>query len=133
MVPPIHASFPSSAHGPPDDSFLSFSGTSDDGLHPHFCRPTACALRCPPKSSCVNGTACRCAPGFISSSGEIFTDPLESCDGMETWGGGRTCRECGVQLSTHGRHGYSMGVSAFVLRTVKHRKKEKQKDTKVER
>ena len=37
-LPPIHASF-LSAHGPPDDSFLSFSGTSDDGLHPHFCPP----------------------------------------------------------------------------------------------
>lgn len=37
-LPPIHASFPT-AHEPPDDSFLSFSGTSDDGLHPHFCPP----------------------------------------------------------------------------------------------
>ena len=37
-LPPIHASF-HSAHGPPGDSFLSFSGTSDDGLHPHFCPP----------------------------------------------------------------------------------------------
>ncbi|CAI9169699.1 unnamed protein product [Rangifer tarandus platyrhynchus] len=46
----------------------------------------ACALRCPPKSSCVNGSACRCAPGFISSSGEIFTDPLESCDDINECG-----------------------------------------------
>ena len=47
---PIPASFPSSAHGPPEDSFLSFSGTSDDGLHPHFCpsQPALCgALRTP--------------------------------------------------------------------------------------
>ena len=54
-------------------------------------------------------------------------DPLESCDGTETWGGGRTCRECGVQPSTHGRHGYLMGVSTFVLRTVKYRKKKNRK------
>ncbi|XP_070318945.1 adhesion G protein-coupled receptor E2-like isoform X3 [Odocoileus virginianus] len=46
----------------------------------------ACALRCPPKSSCVNGSACRCAPGFISSSGEIFTDPFESCDDINECG-----------------------------------------------
>ncbi|XP_065788115.1 adhesion G protein-coupled receptor E2-like isoform X1 [Muntiacus reevesi] len=46
----------------------------------------ACALRCPPKSSCVNGNACRCDPGFISSSGEIFTDPLESCDDINDCG-----------------------------------------------
>uniref|UniRef100_A0AAA9SEN3 Adhesion G protein-coupled receptor E2 n=1 Tax=Bos taurus TaxID=9913 RepID=A0AAA9SEN3_BOVIN len=46
----------------------------------------ACALPCPPNSSCVNGTACRCAPGFISFSGEIFTDPLESCDDINECG-----------------------------------------------
>ncbi|XP_043323038.1 adhesion G protein-coupled receptor E2 [Cervus canadensis] len=46
----------------------------------------ACALRCPPKSSCVNGNACRCDPGFISSSGDIFTDPLESCDDINECG-----------------------------------------------
>ncbi|XP_061006014.1 adhesion G protein-coupled receptor E2-like [Dama dama] len=46
----------------------------------------ACALQCPPKSSCVNGNACRCDPGFISSSGEIFTDPLESCDDINECG-----------------------------------------------
>ncbi|XP_055284737.1 adhesion G protein-coupled receptor E2 isoform X2 [Moschus berezovskii] len=46
----------------------------------------ACALWCPPHSSCVNGTACRCAPGFISFSGEIFTDPLESCDDINECG-----------------------------------------------
>ncbi|KAM7241797.1 hypothetical protein CapIbe_006268, partial [Capra ibex] len=46
----------------------------------------ACALWCPPNSSCVNGTACRCAPGFITFSGEIFTDPLESCDDINECG-----------------------------------------------
>ncbi|XDC75303.1 hypothetical protein R6Z07F_006476 [Ovis aries] len=46
----------------------------------------ACALWCPPNSSCVNGTACRCTPGFISFSGEIFTDPLETCNDINECG-----------------------------------------------
>ncbi|XP_057564289.1 adhesion G protein-coupled receptor E2-like [Hippopotamus amphibius kiboko] len=45
-----------------------------------------CARWCPANSSCVNGTACRCAPGFSSSSGEIFTNPLESCDDINECG-----------------------------------------------
>uniref|UniRef100_A0A8C6A6B4 Adhesion G protein-coupled receptor E2-like n=1 Tax=Marmota marmota marmota TaxID=9994 RepID=A0A8C6A6B4_MARMA len=51
------------------------------------CAPTACNPRCPPNSECVNATACRCKPGFASSSTEIFTDPLEICDGKEDGGG----------------------------------------------
>ncbi|XP_028694163.2 adhesion G protein-coupled receptor E2 isoform X4 [Macaca mulatta] len=38
-----------------------------------------CARWCPENSSCVNATACRCNPGFSSSS-EIFTSPTEICD-----------------------------------------------------
>nr|XP_037848012.1 adhesion G protein-coupled receptor E2 isoform X2 [Chlorocebus sabaeus] len=38
-----------------------------------------CARWCPENSSCVNATACRCNPGFNSSS-EIFTSPTEICD-----------------------------------------------------
>ncbi|KAM8925827.1 adhesion G protein-coupled receptor E2-like [Lycaon pictus] len=34
---------------------------------------------CPPKSTIFNGDACRCSPGFNSSSGEIFRDPLPCC------------------------------------------------------
>ncbi|KAB0406046.1 hypothetical protein E2I00_012157 [Balaenoptera physalus] len=49
-----------------------------------------CAPRCPLNSSCVNGTACRCTPGFSSSSGEIFTNSLESCDDIN---------ECGPPLT----------------------------------
>ncbi|XP_068393001.1 adhesion G protein-coupled receptor E5 isoform X1 [Eschrichtius robustus] len=49
-----------------------------------------CAPRCPLNSSCVNGTACRCTPGFSSSSGEIFTNFLESCDDIN---------ECGPPLT----------------------------------
>ncbi|KAG3280076.1 adhesion G protein-coupled receptor E2, partial [Ictidomys tridecemlineatus] len=39
----------------------------------------ACAPWCPPNSECVSATACRCNPGFASSSTEIFTDPLVTC------------------------------------------------------
>nr|XP_045236057.1 adhesion G protein-coupled receptor E5 isoform X6 [Macaca fascicularis] len=38
-----------------------------------------CARWCPENSLCVNATACRCNPGFSSSS-EIFTSPTEICD-----------------------------------------------------
>uniref|UniRef100_I3N3J8 Adhesion G protein-coupled receptor E2 n=1 Tax=Ictidomys tridecemlineatus TaxID=43179 RepID=I3N3J8_ICTTR len=39
-----------------------------------------CNPRCPLNSECVSATACRCKPGFASSSTEIFTDPLEICE-----------------------------------------------------
>ncbi|XP_066203014.1 adhesion G protein-coupled receptor E5 isoform X4 [Saccopteryx leptura] len=42
--------------------------------------PTACAPWCPPNSTCVSASACRCLLGFSSSSGEIFTSPAESCE-----------------------------------------------------
>ncbi|XP_066128193.1 adhesion G protein-coupled receptor E5 isoform X2 [Saccopteryx bilineata] len=42
--------------------------------------PTACAPWCPEHSTCVSASACRCLPGFNSSSGEIFTSPAESCE-----------------------------------------------------
>ncbi|XP_047555818.1 adhesion G protein-coupled receptor E2-like [Lutra lutra] len=48
--------------------------------------PTDCAQWCPPKSTCVNATACRCSPGFISSSGVIFTSLSESCDDINECG-----------------------------------------------
>ncbi|XP_039108282.1 adhesion G protein-coupled receptor E2 isoform X2 [Hyaena hyaena] len=43
-------------------------------------KPSDCARWCPLNSKCVNATACRCSPGFSSSSGEIFTNLLENCD-----------------------------------------------------
>ncbi|XP_027632571.1 adhesion G protein-coupled receptor E2-like isoform X2 [Tupaia chinensis] len=39
-----------------------------------------CAPWCPRRSSCINAITCRCDPGFSSTSGEIFTNVLESCD-----------------------------------------------------
>uniref|UniRef100_A0A8C9KGP5 Adhesion G protein-coupled receptor E2 n=1 Tax=Panthera tigris altaica TaxID=74533 RepID=A0A8C9KGP5_PANTA len=45
--------------------------------------PTDCARWCPLNSRCVNATACRCSPGFTSSSGDIFTNRLENCDDID--------------------------------------------------
>uniref|UniRef100_A0A7N5JL90 Adhesion G protein-coupled receptor E5 n=1 Tax=Ailuropoda melanoleuca TaxID=9646 RepID=A0A7N5JL90_AILME len=53
-----------------------------------------CARWCPPKSTCVNATACRCFPGYISSFGEIFTSILESCDDINECGPSSTV-SCG--------------------------------------
>ncbi|XP_053766435.1 adhesion G protein-coupled receptor E2-like [Desmodus rotundus] len=54
---------------------------SEDGpQHTKASASMACARWCPLHSTCVNATACRCLPGFSSSSGEIITNPLESCD-----------------------------------------------------
>ncbi|XP_045667918.1 adhesion G protein-coupled receptor E5 isoform X3 [Ursus americanus] len=53
-----------------------------------------CARWCPPKSTCINATACRCSPGYISSSGEIFTSVLESCDDINECGPSSTV-SCG--------------------------------------
>uniref|UniRef100_U3KNC5 Adhesion G protein-coupled receptor E2 n=1 Tax=Oryctolagus cuniculus TaxID=9986 RepID=U3KNC5_RABIT len=40
----------------------------------------ACAPWCPARSTCVNGTACRCDAGFTSTSGEIFTERTDMCE-----------------------------------------------------
>ncbi|XP_037361902.1 adhesion G protein-coupled receptor E5 isoform X2 [Talpa occidentalis] len=53
-------------------------------------RAAACAPWCPPNSTCVSATACRCLPGFSSLSGEIITNPSESCDDIN---------ECGPPLT----------------------------------
>ncbi|XP_070118275.1 adhesion G protein-coupled receptor E2 isoform X4 [Equus caballus] len=42
--------------------------------------PPGCAPWCPQNSTCINATACRCRPGFSSWSGEIITNPADSCD-----------------------------------------------------
>ncbi|XP_036900923.1 adhesion G protein-coupled receptor E2-like, partial [Sturnira hondurensis] len=42
--------------------------------------PKDCAPWCPLHSTCVNATACRCLPGFSSSSGEIVTKLMETCN-----------------------------------------------------
>ncbi|XP_044938757.1 adhesion G protein-coupled receptor E2 isoform X2 [Mustela putorius furo] len=45
-----------------------------------------CARWCPPNSTCANATACRCSPGFNSSSGVIFTSLLEICEDINECG-----------------------------------------------
>uniref|UniRef100_A0A8C8YRY0 Adhesion G protein-coupled receptor E5 n=1 Tax=Prolemur simus TaxID=1328070 RepID=A0A8C8YRY0_PROSS len=42
--------------------------------------PSGCTRWCPPNARCFNATACRCKPGFSSSSEEIFSDLTVSCD-----------------------------------------------------
>ncbi|KAM5308510.1 adhesion G protein-coupled receptor E2-like isoform 2-T2 [Glossophaga mutica] len=48
--------------------------------------PKDCAPWCPPHSTCVNATACRCLPGFSSLSGEIVTNFMETCDDIDECG-----------------------------------------------
>uniref|UniRef100_A0A452T6V5 Adhesion G protein-coupled receptor E2 n=1 Tax=Ursus maritimus TaxID=29073 RepID=A0A452T6V5_URSMA len=65
-----------------------------------------CARWCPPKSMCINATACRCSPGYISSSGEIFTSVLESCDDINECGPSSTvsCGKFADCQNTEGSH-----------------------------
>ncbi|XP_058513703.1 adhesion G protein-coupled receptor E5 isoform X1 [Ochotona princeps] len=43
-------------------------------------KPQACAPWCPKNSVCVNASACRCNPGFKALSGDVFTDPTDTCE-----------------------------------------------------
>nr|KAF6478958.1 hypothetical protein HJG59_000369 [Molossus molossus] len=53
----------------------------EDGLQNNRASATmGCASWCPPHSTCVNTTACRCHPGFTSSSGEVVTSIVDTCD-----------------------------------------------------
>ncbi|XP_054572842.1 adhesion G protein-coupled receptor E2-like [Eptesicus fuscus] len=53
----------------------------EDG--PQSTRASACPQPCPPDSSCVGGTACRCDPGFQSSSGKTEVNPGETCEDID--------------------------------------------------
>ncbi|KAB1259972.1 CD97 antigen [Camelus dromedarius] len=78
---------------------------------------TACARWCPPNSSCVNGTSCRCLPGFSSSSGsEIFTSLLESCDDINECGPPLTvsCGQSADCKNTEGSY-YCMCIPGYAL------------------
>uniref|UniRef100_K7GS34 Adhesion G protein-coupled receptor E2 n=1 Tax=Sus scrofa TaxID=9823 RepID=K7GS34_PIG len=76
--PPL--SLPSSALAPPLPAVFFPSLSLLTMVSVATSVPTACARWCPPNSSCVNSTACRCLPGFSASSGEVFTSPSDSCD-----------------------------------------------------
>uniref|UniRef100_A0A8C0K6R7 Adhesion G protein-coupled receptor E2 n=1 Tax=Canis lupus dingo TaxID=286419 RepID=A0A8C0K6R7_CANLU len=72
--------------GREEDCFLHFLSFLTVVSDPTPFAPTGCARWCPPKSTCVNATTCRCSPGFSSLSGEIFSSPLESCDDIDECG-----------------------------------------------
>ncbi|XP_025771596.1 adhesion G protein-coupled receptor E2-like [Puma concolor] len=87
--------------------------------------PTDCAQWCPPKSSCVNATACRCSPGFTSSSGDVFTNRLESCDDINECGPPPrvSCGKFAHCLNTEGSYhctcgpGYELASGAKTFRS----------------
>ncbi|XP_036315909.1 adhesion G protein-coupled receptor E5 isoform X9 [Pipistrellus kuhlii] len=53
----------------------------EDG--PQSTRASACPQKCPPDSSCINGTACRCNPGFQSSSGKTEVSRRDICEDID--------------------------------------------------
>ncbi|EPQ07508.1 EGF-like module-containing mucin-like hormone receptor-like 2, partial [Myotis brandtii] len=67
--------------------FFHFMGLLTMLSIPTASTPEDCAWWCPLNSKCVNATACRCAQGFSSSSGEILTSRFERCDGTGAWSG----------------------------------------------
>ncbi|XP_034509231.1 adhesion G protein-coupled receptor E2 [Ailuropoda melanoleuca] len=87
-------------------------------------KTSGCARWCPPKSTCVNATACRCSPGYISSFGEIFTSILESCDDINECGPSSTvsCGKFADCQNTEGSHyctcipGYELASGARTFR-----------------
>ncbi|XP_023602986.1 adhesion G protein-coupled receptor E2-like [Myotis lucifugus] len=75
----------------------------EDG--PQNTRASACPRRCPANSSCVNGTACRCNPGFKSSSGEIDISYTDRCEDIDECEVRRAVRACGRVADCHNTEG----------------------------
>lgn len=67
--------------------FFHFMGLLTMLSIPTASTPEDCAWWCPLNSKCVNATACLCAQGFNSSSGEILTNGFQKCDGTGAWNG----------------------------------------------
>ncbi|XP_071473960.1 adhesion G protein-coupled receptor E2-like [Marmota flaviventris] len=64
-----------------------------------------CNPWCPPNSECVNATACRCKPGFASSSVEVFTNPLVTCHDMDECSSGQhKCHRSTTCTNTKGSY-----------------------------
>ncbi|KAK1342692.1 hypothetical protein QTO34_015458 [Cnephaeus nilssonii] len=91
VAPPKH---PSPASGS--------ASSSDHGLCP---TASACPQPCPPDSSCVGGTACRCNPGFKSSSGEINVNLDDTCEDIDECEQGRPGTACGRRAECHNTRG----------------------------
>ncbi|XP_070118274.1 adhesion G protein-coupled receptor E2 isoform X2 [Equus caballus] len=67
--------------------------------------PPGCAPWCPQNSTCINATACRCRPGFSSWSGEIITNPADSCDDVDECSSGQhRCHNSTVCVNTMGSY-----------------------------
>ncbi|XP_070356764.1 adhesion G protein-coupled receptor E2-like isoform X1 [Equus asinus] len=67
--------------------------------------PPGCAPWCPQNSTCINATACRCRPGFSSWSGEIITNPTDSCDDVDECSSGQhRCHNSTVCVNTMGSY-----------------------------
>ncbi|XP_059552643.1 adhesion G protein-coupled receptor E5 [Myotis daubentonii] len=74
----------------------------EDG--PQSTRASACRRPCPANSSCVNGTSCRCNPGFKSVSGEINIDHKDACEDIDECEQ-RGVRACGKVAECHNTEG----------------------------
>ncbi|XP_023603003.1 CD97 antigen-like [Myotis lucifugus] len=75
----------------------------EDG--PQSTRASACPRRCPANSKCLNGTACRCDPGFKSSSGEIDISYKDLCDDIDECEQGKLETLCGREADCHNTKG----------------------------
>ncbi|XP_059552645.1 adhesion G protein-coupled receptor E5-like [Myotis daubentonii] len=53
----------------------------EDG--PQNTRASACPQQCPPDSSCINGTACHCDPGFQTPFGKNKVNQGETCEDID--------------------------------------------------
>ncbi|XP_006754287.1 PREDICTED: adhesion G protein-coupled receptor E2 [Myotis davidii] len=74
-------------------------GLLEDG--PQNTRASACRRPCPANSSCVNGTSCRCDPGFRTPSGKIITNHGEACEDMDECELGKPGTLCGRFADCH--------------------------------
>ncbi|XP_059552644.1 adhesion G protein-coupled receptor E2-like [Myotis daubentonii] len=75
----------------------------EDG--PQSTRASACRRPCPANSSCVNGTSCRCNPGFKSVSGEINIDHKDACEDIDECEQGKPGTLCGRVAECHNTEG----------------------------
>ncbi|XP_036158627.1 LOW QUALITY PROTEIN: adhesion G protein-coupled receptor E2-like [Myotis myotis] len=87
----------------------------EDG--PQSTRASACRRPCPANSSCVNGTACRCNPGFKSSSGETDISYKDRCEDIDECEQDKPGTLCGRVADCHNTVGsyYCTCIPGFRL------------------